>query len=60
MSGGKRSDKNVTVNFAIGGYGAATTKPANDNVASVASGSGSGTRGTWAQEKGVKSFVLDV
>ena len=43
MSGGKRSDKNVTVNFAIGGYGAATAKPANDNVASVASGSGSGT-----------------
>ena len=39
MSGGKRSDKNVTVNFAIGGYGG--TKPqAMDNVAT---NSGSGT-----------------
>ena len=39
LSGGKRSDKNVTVNFAIGGYGGAKAPP-TDNVAT---GSGSGT-----------------
>ena len=39
LSGGKWSDKNVTVNFAIGGYGGAKA-PATDNVAT---GSGSGT-----------------
>ena len=39
MSGGKRSDKNVTVNFAIGGYGG--TKP--QVMENVATNSGSGT-----------------